>query len=68
MQNLILIKRTTMAKLVEQHWDYTKHAKFYEFRPNYASATLDMLVALIHANTKQTMGGGEHPRLYMKIL
>ena len=47
-----------MAKLVEQHWDYTKHAKFYEFRPNYASATLDMLVALIHANTKQTMGGG----------
>ena len=57
-----------MAKLVEQHWDYTKHAKFYEFRPNYASATLDMLVALIHANTKQTMGGGGHPRLYMKIL
>ncbi|EAJ4490637.1 SAM-dependent methyltransferase, partial [Campylobacter coli] len=25
-----------MQKLVEQVWDYTKHAKFYSYRPNYA--------------------------------
>ncbi|EAI7129760.1 SAM-dependent methyltransferase, partial [Campylobacter upsaliensis] len=25
-----------MEKLVEQVWDYTKHAKFYSYRPNYA--------------------------------
>ncbi|MCW1855281.1 hypothetical protein OLR51_02015, partial [Campylobacter jejuni] len=24
-----------MQKLVEQVWDYTKHAKFYSYRPNY---------------------------------
>ncbi|WP_240811502.1 hypothetical protein, partial [Campylobacter helveticus] len=24
-----------MEKLVEQVWDYTKHAKFYSYRPNY---------------------------------
>lgn len=36
-----------MQKIVEQVWDYTKHAKFYEYRPNYAPATLDMLVALV---------------------
>ncbi|MCW1331018.1 hypothetical protein OLP55_08185, partial [Campylobacter jejuni] len=23
-----------MQKLVEQVWDYTKHAKFYSYRPN----------------------------------
>ncbi|MCI5967957.1 class I SAM-dependent methyltransferase [Helicobacter sp.] len=39
-----------MQKIVEQVWDYTKHAKFYEYRPNYAPATLDMLVALVGRN------------------
>lgn len=28
-----------MRKLVEQVWDYTKHAKFYSYRPNYAPKT-----------------------------
>lgn len=31
-----------MQKLVEQVWDYTKHAKFYSYRPNYAPKTIDM--------------------------
>ena len=39
-----------MQKIVEQVWDYTKHAKFYEFRPNYAPATIDMLVSLVQKN------------------
>lgn len=34
-------------KLVEKVWDYSQHAKFYEFRPNYAPKCIDMLVALI---------------------
>ncbi|MWV61407.1 methyltransferase domain-containing protein [Helicobacter saguini] len=36
-----------MKNLVEQKWDYTKHAKFYEYRPNYANGTIDMLTALV---------------------
>lgn len=43
-----------MKKIVEKHWDYTQHAKFYEFRPNYAKKTIDMLITL--ANNKY--GGG----------
>ncbi|TKX30296.1 SAM-dependent methyltransferase [Campylobacter sp. MIT 12-5580] len=35
-----------MQKLVEQNWDYTKHAKFYEYRPNYAPKSIDMLLCL----------------------
>ena len=42
-----------MKKIVENHWDYTKHAKFYEFRPNYAPKTIDMVVCLNNGN-----GGG----------
>lgn len=42
-----------MKKIVEQVWDYTKHAKFYEYRPNYAPATIDMLVALVQKNQKK---------------
>ncbi len=43
-----------MEKLVEQVWDYTKHAKFYSYRPNYAPKSIDMLVCLAH-------GGGVAP-------
>lgn len=35
-----------MQKIVEQVWDYTKHAKFYEYRPNYADKSIDMLLSL----------------------
>lgn len=35
-----------MKKIVEKNWDYTQHAKFYEFRPNYAQKTIDMLITL----------------------
>lgn len=44
-----------MEKLVEQVWDYTKHAKFYSYRPNYAPKSIDMLVCLAHG------GGGVAP-------
>ncbi|MCX2682333.1 class I SAM-dependent methyltransferase [Campylobacter sp. MIT 21-1685] len=36
-----------MQKLVEQIWDYTQHAKFYSYRPNYAPKTIDMLITLV---------------------
>lgn len=42
-----------MQKIVEQVWDYTQHAKFYSYRPNYAPATIDMLLTLA--------GGGGFP-------
>ena len=32
-----------MKELVENHWSYTKHAKFYEYRPNYAPKAIDVL-------------------------
>lgn len=35
-----------MEKIVEQVWDYTKHAKYYSYRPNYAPKSIDMLIAL----------------------
>lgn len=42
-----------MKKLVENVWDYSKHAKFYEFRPNYTPKSIGMLVVLVSsgANT-----------------
>lgn len=44
-----------MKKIVEKHWDYTKHAKFYEFRPNYSQQTINMLVSLV-----SNYGGGRN--------
>lgn len=43
-----------MKKLVENIWDYTQHAKFYEFRPNYAKKAIDLLFALVQGE-KQTL-------------
>ncbi len=43
-----------MEKIVEQVWDYTKHAKFYEFRPNYAPNTITMLVKLAGGGGQKT--------------
>ncbi len=51
-----------MQKLVEQHWDYTKHAKFYEFRPNYADVTIDMLISLVRGHAHAAGGGAILPR------
>lgn len=42
-----------MQKIVEQQWDYTQHAKFYSYRPNYAPKSLDMLALL------SVRGGGQ---------
>ena len=30
-------------KIDNKHWDYTKHAKFYEYRPNYAPEIIETL-------------------------
>ena len=30
--------------LVGEHWDYSRHAKYYEFRPNYNPKAVDLLV------------------------
>lgn len=38
------------TRIVEQVWDYTKHAKFYEYRPNYAPKSIDMLVKLAQSS------------------
>jgi ubiquinone/menaquinone biosynthesis C-methylase UbiE len=35
--------------LVERHWDYSLHAKYYEFRPNYHGAAIDLLVQHVGA-------------------
>ncbi|KGI54119.1 class I SAM-dependent methyltransferase, partial [Campylobacter sp. MIT 97-5078] len=44
-----------MQKLVEQNWDYTKHAKFYEYRPNYAPKSIDMLLCLAKGENKNVL-------------
>lgn len=36
-----------MKKIVEKVWDYTRHAKFYEYRPNYRKESIAMLAALM---------------------
>lgn len=47
-----------MKTLVEKDWDYTKHAKFYEFRPNYAPKSIDMLLSLTQAKKVADIGAG----------
>lgn len=42
-----------MKELVENHWSYTKHAEFYEYRPNYAPKAIDMLKTYVEASTKK---------------
>lgn len=41
-----------MKELVENHWSYTKHARFYEFRPNYAPKAIDILKEYVEVNQK----------------
>ncbi len=41
-----------MKELTENHWSYTKHAKFYEYRPNYAPKAIDVLKEYVEANKK----------------
>lgn len=43
-----------MKKIVEQKWDYTNHAKYYEFRPNYAPESIAMLKMM----SQMCRGGG----------
>lgn len=37
--------RPLEARIVESVWDYTKHAKYYSYRPNYAPQAIDLLCA-----------------------
>lgn len=48
------IQDSTQQKIVEKVWDYTKHAKFYEYRPNYAPASIDMLAFLVKQSSQST--------------
>lgn len=34
-----------MSNLIQKEWDYTKHAKFYEYRPNYSDDAIDTLIS-----------------------
>ncbi|MCR6578201.1 class I SAM-dependent methyltransferase [Campylobacter insulaenigrae] len=43
-----------MEKIVEQIWDYTKHAKFYSYRPNYAPRSIDMLIELLKKSSEKS--------------
>ena len=45
-----------MKKLVEGKWDYSKHAKFYEFRPNYTAQSIDMLFAMVRGKNGGVFG------------
>ena len=49
-----------MQKIVEQQWDYTQHAKFYSYRPNYAPKSLDMLALLASGGADSRRGGGQN--------
>jgi ubiquinone/menaquinone biosynthesis C-methylase UbiE len=40
-----------LSQLVERHWDYSLHAKYYEYRPNYHGAAIDLLVHHVGAKT-----------------
>lgn len=42
-----------MSEMVEKHWSYTKHAKFYEYRPNYAPKAIDMLKVYVGAEGRK---------------
>jgi 16S rRNA A1518/A1519 N6-dimethyltransferase RsmA/KsgA/DIM1 with predicted DNA glycosylase/AP lyase activity len=37
-------------ELVEKHWDYSQHAKYYEYRPNYNSKAIDLLTHYVSAH------------------
>ena len=37
-----------MKKIVEQQWDYTKHAEFYCYRPNYSPQAISLLVKYVN--------------------
>lgn len=38
-----------MTKLVEKYWDYSKHAEFYKYRPNYSPKAIEMLINYVGA-------------------
>ena len=37
---------------IHLEWDFTKHAKYYSYRPNYAPTTISMLVNAVKENSK----------------
>jgi ubiquinone/menaquinone biosynthesis C-methylase UbiE len=41
------------VSLVDRHWDYSLHAKYYSFRPNYHGPAIDALVQHVGGKTKK---------------
>lgn len=39
-----------MQKLVEKNWDYSRHAEFYKYRPNYSPKAIDMMINYVNAD------------------
>lgn len=40
-------------KLFEKNWDYSLHAKYYEFRPNYSDKAIDQLINYVKARNSE---------------
>ncbi len=38
-----------IKRLYKKEWDYSLHAKYYEFRPNYNERAIDLLVSYVGA-------------------
>ena len=39
--------RVFMKEMFEKNWDYSRHAEFYRYRPNYAPKAIDMLMSYV---------------------
>ncbi len=42
-----------MAQLVDNHWNYSKNARYYKYRPNYSPKALDIISNYIKNNKEQ---------------
>ncbi|MDR2510638.1 MAG: class I SAM-dependent methyltransferase [Spirochaetaceae bacterium] len=42
-----------MKEKIEKRWDYSKHAAFYKYRPNYAPKAIDMLIEYTGAKRRK---------------
>ncbi len=40
--------------LIAEQWDYTRQAKYYQYRPNYSARAIDMLIRGVSANLEAT--------------
>jgi hypothetical protein len=40
---------------INPHWDYSKQAKYYEYRPNYSPKAIDFLVWWVRLYCKKSL-------------